>query len=246
MKFHLVVTTPGKGEGKIIPITLSQFLIGRDPQCHLRPASAIISKRHCALMARGEQAFLRDFDSTNGTFLNEKEVKGEVELHHGDQLRVGPLLFRVHLETSVPVDKATPIPPTKTPVPPTKAPVGGKTPPPATKAPGAQAPAASAPADETVVKAASAPQASGEPSNDDDIAQMLLSLQDDGGTGTGAIGADGVPEGSTVMDVPSPFTEGEPGKETGKDKKDKKPGASGNTSTAAKAILEKYMKRPRT
>src|SRR6516162_6051350 len=139
MKLNLVVLTPGKTQGKAIPITLSQFLIGRDPQCHLRPASAIISKRHCALMARGEQAFLRDFDSTNGTFLNDQQVKGEVELHHGDQLRIGPLLFRVHLEASVPVDKATPIPPTKTPVPPTKAPVGGKTPPPATKAPVTQA-----------------------------------------------------------------------------------------------------------
>src|SRR4051794_14148341 len=35
MKLSLEVLTPGKGEGKIIPITLSQFLIGRDPQCHL-------------------------------------------------------------------------------------------------------------------------------------------------------------------------------------------------------------------
>jgi hypothetical protein len=49
MKLSLVVLTPGKMEGKSIPITLSQFLIGRDPQCHLRPASALVSKRHCAL-----------------------------------------------------------------------------------------------------------------------------------------------------------------------------------------------------
>ena len=74
MKLNLVVLTPGKTEGKAIPVTLSQFLIGRDPQCHLRPASAVISKRHCALLTRGEQVFLRDFDSTIGTFVNDQPV----------------------------------------------------------------------------------------------------------------------------------------------------------------------------
>ena len=47
MKLSLLVLTPGKMEGKSIPITIPQFVIGRDPQCNLRPASALISKRHC-------------------------------------------------------------------------------------------------------------------------------------------------------------------------------------------------------
>jgi hypothetical protein len=37
MKLSLVVLTPGKGEGRM-NLYLPQFLIGRDPQCHLRPA----------------------------------------------------------------------------------------------------------------------------------------------------------------------------------------------------------------
>jgi hypothetical protein len=45
MKLSLIVLTPGKMEGKTIPIRLPQFLIGRDPQCHLRSASSLISKR---------------------------------------------------------------------------------------------------------------------------------------------------------------------------------------------------------
>src|SRR5438128_11447908 len=110
MKLSLVVLTPGKMEGKSIPVTLSQFLIGRDPQCQLRPASALISKRHCALLMRDNKAFVRDFDSTNGTSVNEEPVKGERELHDGDSLKVGPLAFRVALEVDVPVDKPTPVP----------------------------------------------------------------------------------------------------------------------------------------
>src|SRR5215831_12887522 len=93
MKVSLVVVTAGKAAGQTIPITLSQFLIGRDPQCNLRPASALISKRHCAILVKGGKVAVRDFDSTNGTFVNEKPIKGEAPLNNEDVLRVGPLSF---------------------------------------------------------------------------------------------------------------------------------------------------------
>src|SRR5437899_13075750 len=98
MKLSLVVETAGKWEGKTIPITLSQLIIGRDPQCHLRPASPMISKRHCAVLVRGDKAFLRDFGSTNGSMVNDQPVTGEVELHDKDNVKIGPLLFVVRLE----------------------------------------------------------------------------------------------------------------------------------------------------
>src|SRR2546423_11845618 len=113
MKLVLLVLTSGKQEGKLLEIKLPQFLVGRDPQCHLRPASPSISKRHCAVIQREGKAFIRDFDSTNGTLLNEEPVKGEQELHDGDELKVGPLHFRVKLETSTAVNRPTPAPPTK-------------------------------------------------------------------------------------------------------------------------------------
>ena len=53
MKLSLVVLTTGKPETKEIPITLPQFLIGRDPKCNMRPASAVVSPKDssCALTA---------------------------------------------------------------------------------------------------------------------------------------------------------------------------------------------------
>jgi pSer/pThr/pTyr-binding forkhead associated (FHA) protein len=239
MKLNLVVLTPGKTEGKAILVTLSQFLIGRDPQCHLRPASAVISKRHCALLTREEQVFLRDFGSTNGTFVNDQPVKGEVELHNGDRLKVGPLLFQVRLEASVPVNEPTPVPPTK--VPAAAAQVGsatGKTPLPPTKTP---LPPTKAPPPSEAEPAAATDTGS---ESDDDIAAMLLSLGDDGVTTTNDPAAlTDVPEGSTVMDLPSPFAAKK--EEQDKDKEKDKKKATGNTSSAAKEILEKYMRRPR-
>jgi len=97
MKLSLVVNH-GVHKGKVIPIPLKQFLIGRDPQCHLRPASPLISKRHCALLIQGDKVLIRDFDSTNGTVLNDEPVKGEQELKNDDRLLIGPLSFLVRME----------------------------------------------------------------------------------------------------------------------------------------------------
>ena len=113
MKVSLVVMTEGKTKGQAIPIKVPQFIIGRDPQCNLRPASAMISKRHCAVLIKGNQVFVRDFESTNGTFVNEEPVKGEVPLKNDDTLRVGPLLFQIAVEGPVAVSKPTPPPASK-------------------------------------------------------------------------------------------------------------------------------------
>jgi pSer/pThr/pTyr-binding forkhead associated (FHA) protein len=110
MKLNLVVTTAGKAAGQVIPVKLSQFVIGRDPQCNLRPASALISKRHCAILVKNGQVFVRDFDSTNGTFVNDQQISGEVPLKHDDALKVGPLEFKVQIEGQPSVSKPTPPP----------------------------------------------------------------------------------------------------------------------------------------
>lgn len=205
MKLTLIVLTSGKSEGKTIPINLPQFVIGRDPQCHLRPASALISKRHCAIVVRGERVFVRDFDSTNGTFLNDDPVKGERELADKDHLKVGPLEFRVSITGVVAAAK------------PKLAPV--------------KAPA--------------------EPTEDESAAAMLLSLGDDDSTSgdLSSLDAEGIPTGSTVMEALTPAAAETLGQSAAKPGPHK-PGAqksspTGDTSSAAKAILDRYIKRPR-
>jgi pSer/pThr/pTyr-binding forkhead associated (FHA) protein len=239
MKLSLVVMNTGPNQGKVLEIKLSQFVVGRDPQCHLRPASPMISKRHCAVLQREGKAFARDFDSTNGTFVNNEPVKGEVELHHGDQLKMGPLIFEVRIEATAPVNRPTPPPPTK-PVTQTMPAGQAMTPLPATAAKPADD-ATPAPAPE-----APAAKAGGASSNDDDIAAMLLSLHDDGATGSSGASAE-VPEGSTVHEMPLPPELAAQAAEKEKEEKAKAAKAAmGNTSSAAKSILEKYMRRPRT
>jgi pSer/pThr/pTyr-binding forkhead associated (FHA) protein len=205
MKLSLVVLTPGKSEGKEIPITIPQFTIGRDPKCNLRPASSIISKRHCAVFLRGGKVYVKDFDSTNGTFVNDERVSGERELHHQDKLTIGPLLFGVRFETTTPVDRPTPVPPTK----------------------------------------------AGAKSDDEEAAAMLLALGDSEtpSSGSSILDNQGVPAGSTVMEMA-------PASGQEKQEADKATGGAGrmekankseaDTSAAAKALLDKYIRRPRT
>jgi predicted component of type VI protein secretion system len=221
MKFSLLVLTPGKQVGKQLDIKLPQFLVGRDPQCHLRPASPLISKRHCVLIQRDDKAFIRDFDSTNGTFVNDEPVQGERELHNGDNLKIGPIAFTVRLEADAAASGRTPAPPTKatTTVKPT---AQGK-------------PAASTPPPATAGKGGAA---------DDDIAAMLLSLEGDDTPGPLGVDSSGVPEGSTVMDLKLP-PEVAAAQQAKDDKKAAKPPV-GDTRSAAANILEKMMKRPRT
>jgi pSer/pThr/pTyr-binding forkhead associated (FHA) protein len=113
MKLSLRVLSEGNATGTAIPITLPQFLIGRDPQCHLRPASPIISKRHCAVLTKNNKAFVRDLGSTNGTYVNDEVIQAERLLTDGDVIKIGPLAFQVHIEEVVAVDKPTPPPKVK-------------------------------------------------------------------------------------------------------------------------------------
>jgi pSer/pThr/pTyr-binding forkhead associated (FHA) protein len=110
MKVSLTVLSTGSASGKSLPINVAQFIIGRDPGCNLRPASAMISKRHCAVLVKDGKVFLRDFDSTNGTFVNDAPIKGEVGLKDGDVVKVGPLTFKAVIEAQVAPGKPTPPP----------------------------------------------------------------------------------------------------------------------------------------
>jgi len=107
MKAKLVVVQ-GKPQGMQIPLQGSQFVVGRDPKCNLRPASDLISKLHCVFLVDGDKLLLRDLKSTNGTFVNSEKLDGTIELKDGDLVRVGPLVFAVQVVEAAKAATATP------------------------------------------------------------------------------------------------------------------------------------------
>lgn len=114
MQITLIVLSEGKVKGKEIPVRAFPFLIGRDPQCQLRPASALVSKRHCAILLRENKVFVHDFQSTNGTFVNDRQIMGDIEIRNEDHVTVGPMKFAVRIEALPTVTKPTPPPISKT------------------------------------------------------------------------------------------------------------------------------------
>jgi pSer/pThr/pTyr-binding forkhead associated (FHA) protein len=100
--------------GQIIPIPPGKLIIGREEDCHLRPASGFVSRHHCVLLLDAYTLRIRDLGSQNGTFVNGRRIgKGEIILLQGDMVSVGDLNFQIDLtpttnETSPAVPEAQP------------------------------------------------------------------------------------------------------------------------------------------
>ncbi|HSQ35278.1 MAG TPA: FHA domain-containing protein [Candidatus Binatia bacterium] len=70
-------------------ITDNPLTIGRDPaQALAIIQEAIVSKLHCTIFYRGGRIFIKDLNSTNGTFVNDEKV-GERELLDNDVVSLG-------------------------------------------------------------------------------------------------------------------------------------------------------------
>jgi len=113
MRLSLVVLSAGQSQGNTIVVPRLPFVIGRDSSCNLRPSSASVSNRHCALVFQGRQVCLQDLGSTNGTLVDGQPVRKEHVLRGGERIQVGPLTFGVAIERLPAVDQPTPLPATQ-------------------------------------------------------------------------------------------------------------------------------------
>lgn len=75
-------------------------IIGRGAEARLKVRQALISRKHCHLFARGDTVWVEDLGSSNGTFLNGERCLNAHACAHGDNLRVGNLVFRLEVELS--------------------------------------------------------------------------------------------------------------------------------------------------
>jgi len=87
----------GKPHGSYLDFPEGEFVVGRGPECHVRPNSELISRQHCMLLISGTAIRVRDLGSTNGTLVNGKRVIEECALGNGDTLQLGPLVLEVVL-----------------------------------------------------------------------------------------------------------------------------------------------------
>jgi len=92
-KSFLILT--GKHKGKTLVLPDNGLTIGRDPGADLRINSVEVSRLHCQLLLRDDTVILKDLGSRNGTFLNGEAIFSEAEMHPGDTLHVGAVVFEL-------------------------------------------------------------------------------------------------------------------------------------------------------
>jgi hypothetical protein len=68
--------------------------IGRSADADVRIDDRYASGLHARVYARDGRFVVEDLGSTNGTLLNEAELRGEAELEEGDTIRIGDTEFR--------------------------------------------------------------------------------------------------------------------------------------------------------
>lgn len=110
---RLLLKTTGV-QNEVIELKLGVNRFGRGPQSDFLIDHSTISSRHCEISLRDGGVFLRDCDSTNGTFLNGAPVK-EAQLLTGQTLHMGEVEFFVEnadVTVAIPkIEVAVPPPP---------------------------------------------------------------------------------------------------------------------------------------
>ncbi len=106
-----LILNPTSSSRREIRLQRSLVSIGRDPSNDLVLPDAMVSRRHAVIEYRGNQYFLRDCNSSNGSVVNGDRVS-ERSLRDGDLVAIGTarLLFREEAQTDEPGAKVVPHP----------------------------------------------------------------------------------------------------------------------------------------
>ncbi len=100
-----------KSDGSLHEFVIAKprTVIGRKPDADLRIPLSSVSREHCTIELRGQEAYVRDLGSSNGTKHNGQKVH-EGRLAAGDSVVVGPIHFIVVIDgepSEIPHDSAS-------------------------------------------------------------------------------------------------------------------------------------------
>jgi pSer/pThr/pTyr-binding forkhead associated (FHA) protein len=80
-------------QGQVFPMDAEEVSLGREDGNTVVVSSDQASRRHARIVATPAGHLLQDLDSTNGTFVNSKQVK-EQKLVHGDVIRIASTVLK--------------------------------------------------------------------------------------------------------------------------------------------------------
>jgi len=77
-----------------------ETLIGRSRACAICFLDGRLSRRHASIQVRADAATISDCGSINGVLIKGRRITAPTMLHEGDEIIVGPCLFRVECDSA--------------------------------------------------------------------------------------------------------------------------------------------------
>ena len=90
----ILVTLKGPQPGRHFSLDQEATILGRHPDSTIYLESQAVSRHHARIRAREAEYLVEDLRSSNGTFLNGKQIAGPVPLTEQDTLQIGPVPVR--------------------------------------------------------------------------------------------------------------------------------------------------------
>ena len=85
----------GPNAGQSVPLSDQPILLGRGTEASIRLDDDYVSTRHARFATNGEQWFVEDVGSTNGTYLGSQRVTSPVPVGLGIQVRLGKTIVEL-------------------------------------------------------------------------------------------------------------------------------------------------------
>src|SRR5512135_3626640 len=91
----------GRCGGTVFLLSGERSVVGRSPDCEVSIPEPWVSSRHALFERRGDELWLVDLDSRNGTWLGDQRVR-EARLRDGDKVGFGRTNARVRIPAARP------------------------------------------------------------------------------------------------------------------------------------------------
>lgn len=85
----------GPNSGQSVPLSDKPILLGRGTDAAIRLDDDYVSTRHARFATNGEQWFVEDVGSTNGTYLGSQRITSPVPIGIGIEVRLGKTIVEL-------------------------------------------------------------------------------------------------------------------------------------------------------
>lgn len=89
-----LVVIHGLDLGRKYDLIKSSTVLGRSSKSDIQIDQEAVSRNHAKLASADGRVSLEDLGSTNGSYVNDEQVQGKIQLRNGDLLKIGRTIFK--------------------------------------------------------------------------------------------------------------------------------------------------------